>query len=296
MPDSCGKAVPSCRMPRRRLGALVQLLCLLPSARTIDDTTFVPPGVEDFGAEEELFGTDWEFNASPRMHGRRLETINTVNDWHYAMMNDIERNEAFYAALQEVVTPRSVVLDIGAGSGLLSLMAASLGASSVLAVEGNKDIAALAQAVVERNNHSVTQGGAIKVINKLSTEVVLDDDPGDRHRRKADIVVSEIIGTLLLGESQLDYIEDARKRLLTPDATILPAAGIQYATLIQSYDYANLTGVSSWRGFDLGPFNELQDTDSLLKSKQVRASPPHCATICLRFRKSCTRSPLGVAR
>lgn len=254
----------------RRLAALIQLVCLFPSGRTIDDTTFIPPGVEDFGEEEPLFGIDWEFVASPRVHGRRLETINVVNDWHYAMMNDIERNEAFYEALKEVVTPQSVVLDIGAGSGLLSLMASSLGASSVLAVEGNKDIAALAQAVVERNHHSVSQGGAVKVVNQLSADVVLDDDPADPHRRKANLVVSEIIGTLLLGESQLDYIEDARNRLLTPDATILPAAGIQYATLIQSFDYANLTGVSSWRGFDLGPFNELKDTDSLLKSKQVR--------------------------
>ena len=112
-------------MAWRRLGALVQLVCLLPSARTIDDSTFVPPGVESLGLDEEYFGVGWEFSASPRMHGRRMETINTVNDWHYAMMNDLQRNEAFYAALQEVVTPKSAVLDIGAGSGLLSLMAAS---------------------------------------------------------------------------------------------------------------------------------------------------------------------------
>lgn len=255
-------------MTWRRLGALVQLVCLLPSARTIDDSTFVPPGVESLGVDEEYFGVDWEFSASPRMHGRRMETINTVNDWHYAMMNDLQRNEAFYAALQEVVTPRSAVLDIGAGSGLLSLMAASLGARTVLAVEGNRDIAALAKAVIERNNHSVAQGGSIKVVNQLSTDLQLNDLE-DPYSHKANIVVSEIIGTLLLGESQLDYIEDARKRLLAPDAAILPAAGIQYATLIQSFDYANLTGVSSWRGFDLGPFNELRDTDSLLKSKMV---------------------------
>jgi protein arginine N-methyltransferase 7 len=55
------------------------------------------------------------------------ETIDTVNDWHYAMMNDLERNEMFYSALGETVTKDSVVLDIGAGSGLLSMMAASLG-------------------------------------------------------------------------------------------------------------------------------------------------------------------------
>ena len=261
-------------MARRYLAASTALLALLlpRAAHPVSDSTFVPPGAGDLGADEQLFGIDWEFTASPRMHGRRLDTIVTVNDWHYAMMNDVQRNQAFHDALQEVVTAESVVLDIGAGSGLLSLMASSLGASSVLAIEANKDIAALARAVVERNRHGVEQGGVVKVVNQLSTDVVLDDAEDDPHRRKANVLVSEIIGTLLLGESQLDYMEDARKRLLTPDAVILPAAGIQYATLIQSFDYANLTGVSSWGGFDLGPFNELKDTDSMLKSKQVRAA------------------------
>lgn len=38
-------------------------------------------------------------------------------------MNDAHRNEMFAAALQEVVDQNSVVLDIGAGSGLLSMIA-----------------------------------------------------------------------------------------------------------------------------------------------------------------------------
>ena len=37
----------------------------------------------------------------------------------------------------------------------------------------------------------------------------------------------------------------------------------------RSFDYANLTSVDSWGDFDLGAFNEMQDTDSLLKTKQV---------------------------
>ena len=37
--------------------------------------------------------------------------------------------------------------------------------------------------------------------------------------------VSEILGTLLLGESALSFVADVRDRLLEPDATIIPAAG-----------------------------------------------------------------------
>ena len=157
----------------------------------------------------------------------------------------------------------------------------------MLAVEANKDIAALAQAVVDKNEMGVKHGGVVSVTNQLSTQLQLSDATEGLHARKANVLVSEIIGTLLLGESQLDYMEDARARLLTPDAVILPAAGIQYVTLIQSFDYANLTGVASWKGFDLGPFNELKDTDSMLKSKQVRVC---CSARCGLERLLCIRA------
>ena len=146
---------------------LLLALCLtmvLRSALPVDQSTFVPPGAGDRGVDEELFGVEWEFEASPRLHGRRLDTIVTVNDWHYAMMNDRQRNDAFYAALAEVVTANSIVLDIGAGSGLLSLMAAKLGAQSVLAIEANQDIAELARAVVHDNGQDAEkQGGAVRL-------------------------------------------------------------------------------------------------------------------------------------
>lgn len=43
----------------------------------------------------------------------------TCYRFHYDMLHDTERNEAYREALRRVVTPESVVLDIGTGSGLL---------------------------------------------------------------------------------------------------------------------------------------------------------------------------------
>jgi predicted RNA methylase len=68
----------------------------------------------------------------------------------------------------------------------------------------------------------------VRVTNILSTDLELSDSTDIPPReQKASMLVAEIIGTLLLGESQLTYIEDARQRLLRENAIILPAAGIQ---------------------------------------------------------------------
>eukprot|EP00957_Ditylum_brightwellii_P113015 8618300-Ditylum_brightwellii.AAC.1 len=85
-----------------------------------------------------------------------------------------------------------------------------------------------------------------QVINKLSTDVVpseLEETP--------TILLSEILGTLMLGESVLDYVHDAKKRLLGPDPVIIPPGGCQYATLVECHDLESITRVKSWGGLDL---------------------------------------------
>jgi hypothetical protein len=90
--------------------------------------------------------------------------------------------------------------------------------------------------------------------------------------------VAEIIGTLLLSESQLDYIEDARGRLAKPGAAIIPAGGDQYIHLVRRpssppgtrryverrarpqidcLHLARVSSVSQYRGLDLTPFNQV---------------------------------------
>jgi len=182
-----------------------------------------------------------------------------VNDFHYAMMNDFPRNEFYKAALGKVVTPETTVLEVGCGSGLLSIIAASLGARHVYAIEASCHLAQLARNIILANGFQ----DKITVINKLSTEVEASDFGG-----RADVMVSEILGTVMLGESALEYISDARDRLVKPGAPLIPQRGRQYATVVSSEDLQCITAVKGWGGVDLSHFNMLQDTTSLVFTKQ----------------------------
>eukprot|EP00931_Biecheleriopsis_adriatica_P091125 TRINITY_DN65024_c0_g1_i1.p1 TRINITY_DN65024_c0_g1~~TRINITY_DN65024_c0_g1_i1.p1 ORF type:complete len:173 (+),score=41.01 TRINITY_DN65024_c0_g1_i1:58-519(+) len=139
------------------------------------------------------------------------------------MLNDVSRNRFYWEALKKVVEGKRV-LDVGAGSGLLALLAAKLGAAHVIALEANSDMAKLAKANVQQNNFE----HVVDVVHGLSTGMEFDEE------EKVDVVVSETMGTLLNGESIVDYLEDARTRLALPGATVIPAGGAQFCTLIMS--------------------------------------------------------------
>jgi type II protein arginine methyltransferase len=73
-----------------------------------------------------------------------------VPRWHFAMMNDEGRNQAFNAAIRNSVTSDSTVLEIGTGAGLLAMMAAKQGAT-VFTCESIPQLASLAEEVIQHN-------------------------------------------------------------------------------------------------------------------------------------------------
>mmetsp|Transcript_40954 Transcript_40954/g.92058 ORF Transcript_40954/g.92058 Transcript_40954/m.92058 type:complete len:444 (+) Transcript_40954:50-1381(+) len=237
-----------------------------PGAGRIDGS-FIPPGC-DAGAddahgsvptrcyEDSLVRGFW---CPPRLRGRNESLIEAVNDWHFAMLNDEHRNQFYWDSMENLVKGKRVV-DIGAGSGLLSLMAAKQGASQVLAIEASRDMVDLAQLNIYKNG----QQDKIRVIHNLSNNVTLPE------AEKADIIVSETLGALMLGEGMLDYLADARRRLAKPGAAVIPAAGAQYAVLVTSPSLAMVSSVQSQccKGFDLSAIGSLQDTGNLFFTKQ----------------------------
>lgn len=237
------------------------------------DIGFLPPGAKypgdaaspsANGKHDRNGDFDYRFEqhvfVPPRLRRVPTALVEAVNDFHYAMMNDLPRNKFYYNLLKKHIVPgESGVLEIGAGSGLLSMMAAKLDAKWVVAVEGSAEMAALAQSNVVANGFQ----HKVKVLNMLSTELNPRDLP-----EPPSILVSEIFGTLLLGESALDYIADARQRLLRPTTKILPQFGVQYAVPIECETLTQICAVSSWNGLDLSHVMALQDTTSVVFTKQ----------------------------
>ncbi|EYC29915.1 hypothetical protein Y032_0005g2330 [Ancylostoma ceylanicum] len=85
-----------------------------------------------------------------RVSSANIRSCN-FDQWHMLMINDKDRNEKFLDALRNTILPTDYVLDIGAGTGLLSVFAASCGASKICAIESNTSFYNLAKMILSLN-------------------------------------------------------------------------------------------------------------------------------------------------
>jgi len=107
------------------------------------------------------------------------------------------------------------VMDIGAGSGLLSFFAAQAGASLVYAVEASS-MGEVIQLLADSNNFP---GSKIEVVTR-PLETITDEVVG-----KVDCLVSEPIGTFLFNERMMESYLVARDRFLKPGGKMFPNVG-----------------------------------------------------------------------
>ena len=117
-----------------------------------------------------------------------------------AYLKSIEKNKNIFRD--------KIVLDIGCGTGILSIFAAKAGAKHVYGIEF-ADIADYAKEVIKRNNLSEK----ITIIKAKVEEVVLPVE-------KVDIIISEWMGYFLLYESMLDTVLYARDKWLKPNGYV----------------------------------------------------------------------------
>lgn len=158
-----------------------------------------------------------------------------------SMLRDRDRNACYERAIERAIarfTSRHgrapLVLDIGAGTGLLSLFAARHGAAHVYACEMFPPMAEIAQHVTAANYPD-----KITVYALRSTDLVVAgegvDDTSDAHLpRRADMLVSELFDSLLLGEAVIPIVRHALEHLLAPGAVVLPERATVFAQVVQN--------------------------------------------------------------
>ena len=131
---------------------------------------------------------------------------------HRLMVGDDVRTRAFRESILATVRPGDAVLDVGAGSAILSLFAAQAGARRVYAVERAPGAAALARRVVAANGFS----GRVRVIEGAAETAILPEP--------VDVIVSEWLGGIGVDENMLPPVLVARDRWLRPGGVLIPGA------------------------------------------------------------------------
>ncbi|KAJ5477136.1 Protein arginine N-methyltransferase 1 [Penicillium diatomitis] len=154
-----------------------------------------------------------------------------------------------------------VVLDVGCGTGILSMFAARAGAKHVIGVDMSSII---------------VKAREIVAVNGLSDKITLLQGKMEEVHLpfpKVDIIISEWMGYFLLYESMLDTVLYARDTYLAADGKIFPDKATMYVAAIEDGEYKD-DKIGFWDnvyGFNYSPMKEIALTEPLVDTVEMKA-------------------------
>jgi len=193
---------------------------------------------------------------------------------HEEMLKDEVRMKAYRASIvnNRHLFRDKIVLDVGCGTGIMSMFAARAGAKHVYGVDYS-DIVFQGQQIVKENNLQ----DVVTLIKGKMEEVQLPVE-------KVDVIISEWMGYCLLYEAMLNTVLVARDKYLAPDGIILPDKAVITIEAIEDAEYKE-DKINFWDnvyGFNMSCIRKLAIQEPLVDvvdSKQVMSSPSRLMTI-----------------
>jgi len=180
---------------------------------------------------------------------------------HRDMIKDRVRTQTYRDAIyhNKHLFKDKIVLDVGCGTGILSLFAARAGAKKVIGVEFS-DFAIAAKKVVRDNNMM----DVVTIVHGKVEDIVMPDDV-----EHVDVILSEWMGYCLFYESMLDSVLFARDKWLAKDGIMFPdQVSLHLCGIADGRDY---TKTLTQNSYDL----DLQSMNSLvLEEPDVRTIRP----------------------
>jgi SAM-dependent methyltransferase len=143
-------------------------------------------------------------------------------DFPYMCLKDRVRTLAFRQAIRSVVRPGDIVIDAGAGTGILSFFAAEAGAQHVYAVEIDPLLVASLDRSIELNQ----LGQVVTVVSGDASTAPLPS--------QVDVFIGELIETGLMDEMQVPVINALRDRgVIGPSTRMIPESYTTFIDLVR---------------------------------------------------------------
>ncbi|CAG8437769.1 9499_t:CDS:2 [Funneliformis mosseae] len=182
---------------------------------------------------------------------------------HEEMLKDEVRTLSYRSSIYQNrhLFKDKIVLDVGCGTGILSMFAAKAGAKHVYGIDMSNIIDQARQIVVDNNLDD-----KITLIKGKMEEVVLPVE-------KVDIIISEWMGYFLLYESMLDTVLVARDKYLRQGGLIFPDKATIYLAAIEDGEYKE-EKIGFWDnvyGFDFSSIKSVALREPLVDTVDAKA-------------------------